>query len=286
MRILYGVVLIMLAVTGANAQEKIGVIYKDTAYIGWEAENYNLVKANLHKYGLAETDLIEIAGNQPRTTAYKWINAYKVLLPDTCSECVPVYHIVDKSEGLFRIGKWYGNQSAANLKRLNGLRSERLAYGQKLLVGYCKIAIQHLLLVTSNSQPGVTAAGDTATTKPLPPQTATKDTIGQLPKPSATARPAEPDPVLSYSGIGFFEPEWKNGGVENHRSGKAAIFKSVSGWHDGKFYLLASFLTPGTLVKLVNPANGKYVVAKVLAPLPEIKIIEGLICRLNDAAAA
>lgn len=280
MRILFGVLWYILAVTGARAQEKIGIIYKDTAYIGLSAANYNLLKAQLESYNLTEADLIELPGRATQSATYKWVNAYKILQPESCSECEPVYHLVGKSEGLFRIGKWYGNQSAANLKRLNGLRSEQLSLGQKLVVGFCKVAVQEPL--QDNRQSGVTVAVDTAAAKPLQP--IAKDSVGLQPRPVVLERPAEPE--LTYHGNGFFEPEWKAGPAQKQQTGKAAIFKSAIGWQDGKFYLLASFLTPGTLVKLVNPANGKYVVAKVLAPLPEIKINEGLICRLNDAAAA
>jgi hypothetical protein len=279
MKIFFGVLCYMLVITGVRAQEKIGVIYNDTAYIMLSAANYDLLKAQLESYNLTEADLIELPGRVSPSATFKWVNSYKILQHEACRDCEPVYHSVGKSEGLFRIGKWYGNQSVANLKRLNGLRSEHLTQGQKLLVGFCKIVVQ---APKYNIESGVTLAVDTAETTPFQP--VAKDGFGLQPRPMAPEMPD--DPELTYHGNGFFEPEWKDGPAQKQQIGKAAIFKSAVGWQDGKFYLLASFLTPGTIVKLENPANGKYIVAKVLAPLPEIKINEGLICRLNDAAAA
>ena len=66
----------------------------------------------------------------------------------------------------------------------------------------------------------------------------------------------------------------------------ASVFKTSSGWQDGKYYLLIDNLIPGTIIKLINPANQKEVYAKVLGEMSRIKKNEGLDIRISNAAAA
>ncbi|MEY4893070.1 MAG: hypothetical protein RIQ34_1682 [Bacteroidota bacterium] len=66
----------------------------------------------------------------------------------------------------------------------------------------------------------------------------------------------------------------------------ASVFKTSSGWQDGKYYLLIDNLIPGTIIKLINPANQKEVYAKVLGEMSRIKQNEGLDIRISNAAAA
>jgi len=65
--------------------------------------------------------------------------------------------------------------------------------------------------------------------------------------------------------------------------GTAAVFKSVSGWEDKKFYVLTNELPVGTLVRVTTP-DFKSICAKVISALPDVSAT--IKYRLNDAAAA
>ena len=67
--------------------------------------------------------------------------------------------------------------------------------------------------------------------------------------------------------------------------GSAGVFKSTSGWADNKYYCLQSGALPGTIVKITNTGNGKFVFAKVLDNIPDIKQNEGLLIVISNAAA-
>jgi hypothetical protein len=69
-------------------------------------------------------------------------------------------------------------------------------------------------------------------------------------------------------------------------NGQAGIFKSTSGWQDGKYYALMNNITVGTVVKVTDPASGKSVYTKVLGQLPDMKESAGLTIRISNAAAA
>lgn len=196
-----------------------------------------------------------------------------ILRDNNCDSCRAVFHIVGQSQGLYRIGKWYGNQSAAKIKQLNNLRSDGLTPGQQLLVGYVAINPSAKVVATLASN-----------TIPEP----QKDTV-DLPVKVVDVLPmvsVAPSHELEYDGKGFFETEWKPNGQISSKTGKAAMFKTESGWQDGKFYLLSSQLMTGAIVKITNFITGKSIFAKVVGPLPVIKQNDGLQMRISSAAAA
>jgi hypothetical protein len=83
---------------------------------------------------------------------------------------------------------------------------------------------------------------------------------------------------------GYFKTQYGENGKSI--SGSAGIFKSTSGWNDGKYYALINNVAVGTILKVNNPASGKAVYAKVLGSLPDMKESVGLTIRISDAAAA
>ena len=64
--------------------------------------------------------------------------------------------------------------------------------------------------------------------------------------------------------------------------GTASIFKSLSGWDDGKFYILTNQMPIGTIVRITTPEL-KSICAKVINSLPDVG--GAIQYRLSDAAA-
>ena len=65
---------------------------------------------------------------------------------------------------------------------------------------------------------------------------------------------------------------------------ESSIFKTMSGWDDKKYFVLANGIPEGAIVRLT--ANNKSVCAKVLGSLPAMKGDNGLQMRVSNAAAA
>lgn len=82
---------------------------------------------------------------------------------------------------------------------------------------------------------------------------------------------------------GVFKSLFSNSGNED--GGTAGIFKSTSGWEDGKYYCLHNSASQGTIIKITNKANGKFVYAKVLDLMPDLKQNNTLKIRISNAAA-
>ncbi len=189
----------------------------------------------------------------------------------------PVYHTVVKSEGLYGIGKKY-NVTVDEIKKWNNLSSDGLVQGMRLIVsknGSATVSAEPVAKKEEPAQVKVTEA------KPYNP-----------PPVRETPKPARPDEVKKVNG-GFaggvfkslYEAQAASKNVTQDR-GLAGIFKSTSGWEDGKYYCLHNTAPAGSFVKITNPATQKSVYAKVLDLIPDLSDNNGLIIRISNAAAA
>lgn len=206
-----------------------------------------------------------------------------------------VYHTVEKKQTLYAVSKMY-NTTVDNIKKWNSLSADALSEGAKIIVGY-----------------GAAAANNKTTDLPetkLPENAPEKQNIGVIEQ-KGIAEKAPPvvkqetktekkeDPVkktvtspvnnntANFNG-GVFKADYTEQAKTNHiitESGSGGVFKSTSGWQDGKYYCLHNMATPGTIIKITNNANGKSVYAKVLDLMPDIKQNNNLIISVSNAAA-
>ena len=169
----------------------------------------------------------------------------------------PVYHTVVKSEGLYGISKRY-NVTIDEIKKWNNLNSDGLVEGMQLIVG------------KNGSTPATVAA------------TPEKEEPVQV-------KATEIKKVNGGYGGGAFKSLYEaqaSGKSVAQDKGLAGIFKSTSGWEDGKYYCLHNEAPAGSYVKITNPATQKSVYAKVLDLIPDLSENKGLIIRISNAAAA
>ncbi|MGH2566100.1 MAG: hypothetical protein ACRDE5_16395, partial [Ginsengibacter sp.] len=92
---------------------------------------------------------------------------------------------------------------------------------------------------------------------------------------------------IDFSG-GFFKKMYNDQAEKKspvNESGNAGIFKSTSGWQDGKYYCFNNEAAPGTVIKVTDNLTSKSVYAKVLDAIPDIKQNSGLSIILSNAAA-
>ena len=176
-------------------------------------------------------------------------------------DLVPVYHLVQEKEWMYRISVNHNKVPIEKLERWNNITRDQAKAGTKLIVGF---------LNTKNPVES-TAANDT-------------------PRPQAPAKPAPaplgtPPATTAYTAKdgGYFKNQYDENG--KNRTGFSGIFRSTSGWNDGKYYALMNNVTVGTIVKVNYPSTNKSIYAKVLGELPDMKESAGLSLRISDAAA-
>jgi hypothetical protein len=83
----------------------------------------------------------------------------------------------------------------------------------------------------------------------------------------------------------FFDQQIKISPISRNQTVTSGIFKTASGWQDAKYYMLIDGVQPGTILKIINPANNKIVYAKVLGQMSGIRLNAGLDIRISNSAA-
>ena len=83
-----------------------------------------------------------------------------------------------------------------------------------------------------------------------------------------------------------FEKQIRQSPIRKDQALTSGIFKTTSGWVDMKYYLLIDGVQPGTIIKVTNPANNKYIFAKVLGEMTGIRQNERLDIRISSAGAS
>jgi LysM repeat protein len=229
-----------------------------------------------------------------------------------------VVHVVQPQEGLYKLANLYHIDKEL-LKKMNGLTSDQINAGTNLVIGYL-LPSGESVVTTAPSSPAKTtpvtnnllknaekeSVVEEKAKKPAP------ETTAATPQPSAksiqspapvkvveevveAAKPVVSSPKSNNSQAlkpeksyfsTLFEQQSKEGKQQKLENSVYGVFKSTSGWQDGKYYVLMNNVVPGTVVKLVRRSTEKVVFAKVLGAVPPGKESEGLALRMSNAAVA
>lgn len=202
----------------------------------------------------------------------------------------PIYHKVEKKETLYHISKLYPNVTIEDLRKWNNLGSIGLNEGTNLIVGYSKTKPadkeQEVVETKQKEETPKPAEAKPVVTKVA--EQEKKEPEKKEPEKTVKAEPVKEEEKMTASKDfkgGVFKSSYKPQGNNKEEKGNAGIFKSTSGWDDGKYYCLSNSVVAGTIVKITNPATQKSIYAKVLDLIPDLKQNEGLILRISNAAA-
>lgn len=218
---------------------------------------------------------------------------------------VPLYHTVQPKEWMYRISVNHNKVPIETLEKWNNISRDNATAGTRLIVGYLKVK-QGQSALSAEAVNNVSSTPAPVIIKDNPPSK--KEEIVKKPEPAKTeaiSKKEEPikkmePPVsneiskkeeiaetknnasLNFKG-GYFKTGYDASGKS--ASGVSGIFKSTSGWNDGKYYALMNNVPVGTIVKVNFPSTNKIIYAKVLGTLPDMKESSGLTMRISDAAA-
>ena len=229
---------------------------------------------------------------------------------------LPLYYTVKDGEGLYRVSASHNKVPLETLKKWNKLSTDVVPKGARLIIGYLKVVkelsplageinpVQNVVKETPvkplqpEKKPEQVPVVETKAPvkvvpqepipeikKPTPPPVVLKDTFISTP-PVEIIKP-KAGPGISFNG-GYFKTLFENQSASKELTkdfGTAGIFKSSSGWKDGKYYCLHNTQPAGTIVMVTNIANGKVIYAKVLDLIPDIKLNAGLAICISNAAA-
>lgn len=213
---------------------------------------------------------------------------------------VPLYHIVQPKETLYRLGVTYNKVPLSTLKKWNHLSSDALSEGSQMIVGFLKVDNKSSLASNQSTKNETVPAEkpvvevqnkeEVIADKPAVTNTespkAEKEIVADN-KPNETVTTIKKKSSINFSG-GYFKKLFEEQ-VETkspfYATGQVGTFKSTSGWQDGKYYCFNNDAAPGTIVKITDNNTGNIVYAKVLDAIPDIKQNSGLALILSNAAA-
>jgi len=236
----------------------------------------------------------------------------KVPLTDTnfnqkTNNGVPVVYKVGEKEGLLKISTVNNKVSMENLRNWNNLGSDNVNFGTKLVVGYLvsnEMKAAAPAVVVEKKEPVVEKpkadppkivkdeAVRTVEVKleevekeepaPPPPPIVVKQLEKKIEAVTAVKMETSPEGFFKW----HFDQQSKQQKVSKDETVTSGIFKTTSGWTDAKYYLLIDGVQPGTIIKITNPTNDKFVFAKVLGQMEGINLNKGLNIRISNAAAS
>jgi LysM repeat protein len=217
----------------------------------------------------------------------------------------PVYYKAGEKLTLAKVSKANNNVPLSSLRTWNNISSEEVKEGAKLVIGFLKS--KEMPSVTLNFSNVIKETPDKPETKPEEKPEVKPETKPEITAPKVEPKPVEktePQPIVntppktvvnpeikaSNNDQGYFkshfEQQAKTTPVSKDLTVTSSIFKTTSGWQDGKYYLLIDGVQPGFIVRVINPTNNKVIYAKVLGAMSGIRQNEGLNIRISNAAAS
>ena len=235
----------------------------------------------------------------------------------TVNKGVPVYYKVSEKESLANISAKTKAQQG-NLRGWNNLSADNVSSGTKLIVGFLitnelqdrVVTITPKTLVVEESVSNVKKQESSEKKQPateVKSGVVVEESVSNVKKQEESKKQLEPEikkeepkktePVvvkqpetIKDDGSGYFKNNFyqqvKTSPLTKEQTLTSSIFKTTSGWQDGKYYLLINGVEPGTIVKITNPSNSKTVYAKVLYAMDKIRENQGVDIRISDAAAS
>jgi len=235
---------------------------------------------------------------------------------------VPVYYVTEK-ESLANVSV-KSKAQIGDLRGWNNLAVDNVSAGTKLIIGFLitnemqdrVVTITPKTLVVEESVSNVKKQEASENKQPVnetKKDTIVEESVSNVKKaeeqkkqtePAVKETPPEvkeeakktelpvvkPQGSMNEDGTGYFKNNFfqqvKTAPVTKDQTVTSSIFKTQSGWQDGKYYLLINGVEPGTIVKLTNPSNSKTVYAKVLYSMEKIRENQGVDIRISDAAAS
>lgn len=233
---------------------------------------------------------------------------------------VPVYYKAGNGETVQRIANTYGNISASMLKDWNDLSSDNVPQGSKLIVGFLQSKemqwtnVNNAVATRNEKKPVQEAIQQEVKTAEKQAEKADvkeveKPVVKEEPKKIAEVKPlpeVKPErkpeqPVAAIQTVkeeakqivtaeGYFKTDYskqsKSSSSNKNATLNGGIFKTTSGVREAKYYALLDGATPGTIIQVTNPVNGKSVYAKVLGEMSGIRQNQGYDVRISNSAAS
>lgn len=226
----------------------------------------------------------------------------------------PVYYEVGDKEGLLKVSNANNKVKLQSLREWNKLSGDNINAGSKLIVGFfLGTATPPVASTPTVKEEPKKVTEDKPVVKtetPVNPPVAKEEIKKSDPVVKEEVKKADPaeekavvkeepkkvtpvtkqDVTSNMSGQGYFKSSFdqqvRQIPVSKTETVTSGIFNTTNGLQDAKYYLLINGVTPGTIIRIINPDNNKAIYAKVLGEMNGIRQNRGLDIRISNLAAA
>lgn len=207
----------------------------------------------------------------------------------------PVFYTTKSDETITKIAA-NNKVPIENLKKWNQLTDENIGGTTKLIVGFLvagEFAAKNEIIIKEDEPVLVKTEEKKDDPKPVVNKEIVKPIENVTKEEPKKTEPAfvqvKEEKKSASTDEGYFKNDFEQQIKIEHLSKEltvtSGIFKTVSGWQDHKYYMLIDKVVPGTIVKVINPANNKSIYVKVLYGMEGIRQNEGYDIRISNAAA-
>jgi len=207
----------------------------------------------------------------------------------------PVYYKTDEKETLVAVSNKFNKVLLSSLRNWNSISGNDAKEDSKIVIGFLHSKEFPSVTLNNKVKPEEVAKTEPEkvvekpVVKPEPEKVVEKPVVKPEPE-KVVEKPTVKTEDKKTDDNGYFKTDFdkqiRNNPISKNETVTAGIFKTTSGWQDAKYYLLIDKVSPGTIVKVVNPTNNKAIFAKVLGEMSGIRQNEGLNIRISNAAAS
>lgn len=192
-------------------------------------------------------------------------------------EKTPVYHTVKSKETLSLIAKKY-KVNVEQIKKWNKLKGNNIKPKQKLVVGYNEKKVKAPEVVNENKKTEtVLEKREVKTTTEVP-------SVKNVPDSTKKINEENPETIADSLNEEDRKEIFANGRIPVNETGVASWIEDGD-INPNKYYALHRSAPVGTIIKLTNKMNKRFVFVKVIGRLPDTGDNDNLIIKISKAAS-
>lgn len=209
------------------------------------------------------------------------IDQYNFIRIESVVKSRPIFYKAAEDDDLHSISRMFNIPQSA-IQRWNHKDNPEVEAGAVLLVGWVAYDKEQIPFAAADTATATVAKVVITSPKANKPDVATKPVL--LPKTPAHQSPDKDTAIAEESAFELLYDQQIQGVALNEESGAATFYPLRTKAAQDIYYALHNTAVRGSILKIVNPANGKTIYAKVIGTIPNLKEYHNAIVGLSSNA--
>lgn len=280
---------------GAKAQDTLWVRQKDQKpYLVHKIKNGETLFLLSKRYSVPPaqlSDLNEVTYQEGLATGSKFkipIDNYNYLRVEHAVKSKPIFYKTGEDDDLRSISRMF-NVSQSTIQRWNNLAGNEIEPEQRLQVGwiaYDKTQVPFVNDQAPTAAPVAATAPKTIVSNPVPVRKPVQKPVADMDGTDTFDDKAVTDTIPAISPYkALFEQQTLEMNI-TEEAGAAVFYPLKTKVAEGVYYAFHNTAIRGSILKIMNPASGKIIFAKVIGTIPNLKEYHNALVGLSSNAAA